>query len=300
MKTLLLIHTDMDGAACEAIARVWIPGVACKRCNYSEIDEAVKAAVAEDWDRIILSDICCSADTLEWLHQRGDLPLQDKPSRVAICDHHANNAWAEYGPDSPTADGFYRAEGCGAEALVWWLTVEQPTKTPEMERACLKLAEVVGVYDTWKIGHPLRPLSEKFNRLFGFMGYRRFVNRCLFRLTLRRAHTLEDGEVRIAEILEDREERYVKQRLAAAQAAKDEKGRPFRWVCANRHTSAVGHALAKHFDYAAIWCPEYGTVQLRSEKGAANVGRIARSRGGGGHDHAAGYPCPGVPWWAAS
>lgn len=301
LRHLLLTHTDMDGAACEAIARVWIPGITCKRCDYSEIDEAVRVAVEEDWDRIVLSDICCSEATLAWLQDKGHLRLYEPETRITICDHHANNIWARQGPGLPAEHGLYLADGCGAEALLLWLRrdgiPDGDAEDAARFEACRKFAFLVGVYDIWRIEHRLRELSERFQLLFSFLGYRLFVFRCMVKLLQGIAHELTDEEQSIVFTLEERQERYVKGRLKAAQVETDSGGRTFRWVCANRHTSAVGHALAKGYDYAAVWCPEYGTVQLRSSEGGANVGQIAKARGGGGHDHAAGYPCPGVPGW---
>jgi len=62
-----------------------------------------------------------------------------------------------------------------------------------------------------------------------------------------------------------------------------------------RLISELGHALAEGYPFAAVMheCPGGETrVSLRSREGGADVSRLARAFGGGGHTHAAGYTLP--------
>ena len=58
--------------------------------------------------------------------------------------------------------------------------------------------------------------------------------------------------------------------------------------------SEVGHKLCKGYPFAAMYydTPDGRKVSLRSDENGINVAKIAEQFGGGGHEHAAGYPIP--------
>lgn len=293
MKPILNItHNDMDGAGSAIMVQIalGLSNVATESVGYNELDDATKAAfwhlMAGEAERVIFTDIAPKRWALEWLDKHPDLA-----ARVQVFDHHANSDWAKWWQDTASKntaiEGVYNAGACGTVLAGAHLL---GANANDGDRQFWGL---VDVYDRWQIHHENRRDSERLNAYFRFVGFRRFVD--TMRVRLCDSFDWVDGLPLTAEeqaflaISEERDQEYVKARVSKAVIETDTEGRHFAWVVADRLVSAVGDELSKLADYAAVVSPEWGTISLRSLPARANVGEIARARGGGGHDHASGY-----------
>lgn len=104
---------------------------------------------------------------------------------------------------------------------------------------------------------------------------------------------LSSSEMDIVNVLAEKSERYISTRVKLSKMATDESGDRFAWTVATREGSKIGQALASldGAKYGAVWNPERNVIELRSVDDF-NVGALAKTRGGGGHDRAAGHPLP--------
>jgi len=287
---LLITHNDLDGAGCAIMIKAKYQDVEVVSVGYDKLDEATHAAlgrlgVEPDIERpgfepdlhVFFTDIAPRRWALELIEAA---PWRD---RVTILDHHANNDWAEWSKTTEIP-GVFDDGACG--------TMLCPLVPGERYR---HFCAVVDAYDRWLLDSPWRAESEQLQAFFSILGFRRFVDVVGERLKWGGWAVWPD-EAQMLTYMAERDEAYVKSRVAKAMLATDPEGRRFAWVVASRMTSQVGTALASlpGVEYGAVYVVEHSKVELRSIEGGANVGRIAKSRGGGGHDHAAGYPVSAV------
>jgi len=286
---LNITHNDMDGAGSAIMVQraLGIENVATERVGYDEIDDITKEALgrlgAGLVDRVIFTDIA----PRQWALDR--LEGSSIKAFVSIFDHHKNNDWAEHSKQT-TIPGMYDENACGT-MLACANLIGMDVNINE-----LRLARLIDVYDRWRLDKPDRPQSERLQSYFSLVGFSRFVETMRARCDMRfdwhpSGLPLTVAEIEMLDILDEKDEAYIKSRLAKAEMLTDNDGHRYAWTVASRMTSKIGSALARMegSEYGAIWNPEYGKVELRSVEGGANVGQIAKARGGGGHDRAAGY-----------
>jgi oligoribonuclease NrnB/cAMP/cGMP phosphodiesterase (DHH superfamily) len=250
---ILFVHNDLDGCGCAVVgARVGYEIII--PVHHDEIDAKVTAAV-EAGHHVTCADISPKNVPREvW-------------NKIAVLDHHQHSTFA-------TMKGVYGVEGrydpdrCGTSIFLVFSDVKLS-----------RMSAIIEAWDLWKLDSIYRKESEDWNRLFWFLGFDRFLaNR------IDSPEHLNSLERELSSILRERDERYIEERVRAAQDCG-----AYRVTTAHRCTSEIGHRLADGYEYAKVLCHENGTVSLRSI-GAFDVGALAKSRGGGGHAHAAGYP----------
>lgn len=302
MTILNLTHNDLDGAG-SAVMVLLLHGKLQTEtivCNYDDIDTKTRDALGRlrrgEVEEVIFTDIAPGRVLLQ------EIERHPEREHVTILDHHANNDWASWYRDTEIP-GVFTAEACGT--LLSWQHLHQSFPAVHEQQI---FANIVDAYDRWLLDSPLRRRSEQLQAYFSLVGFSRFVDTMHERLVedhSNQGHAYFEWEIdelpltgeecNILDALQAKDEAYIERRVRAATIETDDDGRRFAWVIASRCTSAIGGALAslEGADYGAVWVPEHRAVQLRSVPGGLNVGQLARERGGGGHDHAAGYPVHG-------
>jgi len=280
---ILLTHGDLDGAACAVVFLCLFVDeiVRVEYHDYKTIDGAVWDALNSDDEVVVwLADISPSAETLERLQT-------EAPHRVTILDHHRNSRWAEIAESCETIGGRFEDGKCGARIALETIGGQGDL----LER----FVDVVETRDLWQNASPLWPDSERLQALFVFLGMERFVERCctLYNKEHHDPGQLYGQENQIVDVLAEKSERYISSRVKLHRTATDENGDRFAWTVATREGSKIGQALASMDGarYGAVWNPERNVIELRSVDDF-NVGALAKTRGGGGHDRAAGHPLP--------
>jgi oligoribonuclease NrnB/cAMP/cGMP phosphodiesterase (DHH superfamily) len=269
----LITHTDLDGAACAIVGTIAGFGTII-HANYDDVDEKIADALDATDGPVYLADISPqNIGDAAWV-------------RLIIYDHHKNSDFPAR-VEAGTARGAFDASKCGARILAEAVGV----RSLDVAR----MLNIVEAWDLWLLKSPWREEAERWQRVFSFIGMERFLHR-------RGADApdgmgllacLDDEEERLSALLAEHDEAYIASRVRAAVAGIDAEGRSYRWVHASRCTSEIGQQISRDADYGAVIVIEYGKVELRST-GSCNVGAIARARGGGGHDRAAGYLLPSV------
>lgn len=283
-----ITHKDMDGAACAVVAHMRFKRDKLQiiSADYNDIDDILEMylPLLERSNQIWLADISPSQAFFDRVRS-GELKLP--PTKFVIIDHHANGTLAIPENRELVNRTYFDTSMCGALLFYTDLVdVEDDLKAPLEE-----FLAIVDSWDRWLLDSPHRSHAEYMQRAFTFFGFNDFVSKRLHDpvKTLHRFTTLEEG---VVYRLGSKEEKYIEGRMKAAQEGTDSDGRTFYWVHAGHATSNVGNALAEleGAEYGAVVNVEYNKIELRSVPGGADVGAIAKSRGGGGHLHASGYP----------
>jgi len=291
--TAFVTHKDLDGAACAVIAhRVWYSDGALEVFyeDHHGIDDLVldliKKAEAGEYRQIVVADISpVHSSTLTEC-----IGFQNRGGKILILDHHANSTFAQN-------EGFYELGNlgkgiCGARMMFdHYRDVLQNHGELYPLQVLVQIAET---RDLWRKTDAHWPASLRLNKLFLFLGMERFVARCLTDLAEEKEPSLLTMEEEtLLEVLEEKDAKYIRKRVAASEREEDDAGHIFRWVICSRLTSEIGNTIMEEHpdaDYALMYMPEYSKVEMRSREGGFDVGKLAKTRGGGGHQPASGYP----------
>jgi len=280
VSTVLITHTDLDGAVCAVLFKAVTPEVfpegKVHYCNYDDVDETVRRVVEEEKpDNLLLTDISVRPETAEWLDGQKQLG-------VKLLDHHKTAAplriyqWAVVDESS-----------CGAK--LFWDFLRQGL-TDEYPRLVLEPYEnLVDLTDDWDRWLHQRPESRRLNALFHALGRDRFVARFLSDQWV----DFTEGEALILELEEERKKRYVEKALRRVYRLDHACGHKEGVVCAEQYFSDLGAAILTtwpELDYVSILDFARQEVSLRSRPGGIDVGEVARKFSGGGHPGAAGHP----------
>lgn len=266
----LITHNDLDGAGCAVIARLHDPVVEVAHCGYDTVDAATVDALNSGDDNVILADIAPTENF-----------QADLWPRIRVFDHHKNNHFGrEWLAGRRLCDGAFDVDKCGTRLLAGYLL-----RTEWYRMEVQAFMDAVEAWDLWKLEHPARAAGADLAALLAFEGMARFV------MTRAKKLCPTAAENWLLPILRERDEGYIRSRMATARVVADDDGHKHGVVVASRCTSELGSACAAlpGADYGMVLNHERGTVELRSV-GDFNVGALARLHGGGGHDRAAGYP----------
>ena len=274
MKIAHITHSDLDGFGCSVLVGMVHPQRKTFFCGYNDIDRTVEKCM-EDYDEIILTDIVPGKKVLTEL-------LLFKGAKVTIIDHHKRSALKALENLWEHATVVYDDSMSGT-ALVFqhWFPsfLELKGKYPHLPEWVM----AVNARDLWlREDADLWLVGDGLDRLRAFFGRKYFLNR-------EPTPLLTSEESLVVANLVRQERGYIRAKMHRATLGVDENGDTFAWVIASRHTSQLGHQLANEAgaNYGAVYLPEFGKVELRSN--GFDVGALALQRGGGGHERASGY-----------
>lgn len=288
----LLVHKDLDGAACAVLAHyAWHPSTFhVLPVDYSNVDETLlmhwhKMHRDGRGDAVWCVDISPSQKVFDAILSG---QLQNLAASLTIIDHHKHGPLADPQNRMAVPRGIYDEDACGCKLMIKALRLQTP---PEVEIKLRKFIEIVDAWDRWLLDSKLRPQSEDLQRIYEFYGFTTFVSSRVGHADT--VDELSEFEQKLCVHLDANEARYAKFRAGKTVVAVDEQERTFGWTVANAQGSAVAKRMFDHHkkvQYAAIIDLEHNKVELRSRPySKVDVGVIAKARGGGGHADAAGY-----------
>jgi uncharacterized protein len=261
-ETLLLTHTDLDGAGCAVLFAGARPGLGrFELVDNGDIDARVLAAL-ESERAILVADHGVSAETAA----RVDAYVE-AGGHLTLLDHHRSSrhllahAWA-------TVD-----EGRSATGLLFD-HLGRPAPFAEFAR-------LVEDHDMWRHADER---SARLASLLGLLGHDRFHAR----FSADPAIEFREGELLLLEQEEGRREAYLAKKAEQAWVVEGAGG---RWaICyAEQYQSDLAERLMNQLGVAAtaIVNPAKRTVSLRGQ--GIDVSAIAERFGGGGHARAAAF-----------
>jgi oligoribonuclease NrnB/cAMP/cGMP phosphodiesterase (DHH superfamily) len=241
--------------------------------NYDSIDDRfAKLALnpeetQEAYDGIVVADISLgNPDFFKQAH--ANFP----PGYLQCFDHHNDREYLN------ELDGcVHDADRCGGLITAEELGCSEPMQD---------FAAAVDLYDRWQDEVPEFEFAQNLNRLHGFVGQKAFIDRGP-------ETAFSDPEWFAVQCIIDQEKRDAARLLKNCVKGADADNNRFIFV--TNCPPIVAHHIyetATDFDYVMSWDPLGKTMSLYSAEDKANVADIAKSFGGGGHDHAAGFPVP--------
>lgn len=286
---ILVTHIDLDGAGCEIVARFFYPELALKNIyhlDYDTVDKEVRKLPNLSEETLIFADLGMPKETADFLNTHC-------AGRVELFDHHktAMEELREY----PWAH--FDLSSSGTKFLFDTLCQRMPEK--EIPEALRDFVFYVNDYDLWL--HQ-SPVSRQVNDMMNLLGMNLFV-----RLVMER---IADGQPLIDKT--DRlylegtvyyKKKYFQDRVRDAVADGNR-----LVLVASRYISELSQYVRdvspvpeewKNVEYIDVVNLDNHTHSLRSYKEGFDVSLIAKSKGGGGHPQASGYPIvyPDKAWF---
>ena len=261
-ETLLLTHTDLDGAGCAVLFRGARPGQGrAELVDNGEVDARVLAALDGE-AAVLVTDHGLAAATAD----RVDAYIA-AGGHFTLLDHHRSSRHLE-GRAWATID-----EGRSATGLLF-----EHLGRPA---AFAEFAGLVEDHDLWRHSDPR---SARLASLLGLLGHERFLSR----FAADPAVGFREGELLLLDHEDERREGYLAKKSGQAWLVE---AAGARWaVCyAEQYQSDLAERLmADHgVEATAIVNPARRTVSLRGR--GVDVSALAQRQGGGGHARAAAF-----------
>jgi uncharacterized protein len=266
VETLLLTHTDLDGAGCAVVFTGARPGLGrAELVDNGEIDARVLAAL-ETEAAVLVTDHGVAEPTAgridEYIAAGGHFTL---------LDHHRSTRHLESRP---------------------WATVDESRSATGLlfDHLCrpapfAKFARLVEDHDLWRHQDER---SARLASLLGLLGHERFITR----FSADPSIDFGEGELLLLEHEEGRRESYLAKKVEQAWVVEVEGS---RWaLCyAEQYQSDLAERLMTGLgvDATAIVNPARRTVSLRGR--GLDVSALAERLGGGGHARAAAFSFAG-------
>lgn len=269
-ETLLITHTDLDGAGCAIIARMAMPLVDIKYCNNpNEVTELLNKIGKAAYDDIIVADISFNPD---------EIP-HEILNKITIYDHH---------PTAVNCSNYGTVDTTGKESGTSLLLKDYPVENAKV------LVDTIRKYDTWIWNEEGNKLPYYLNTLFQLYGMKKFV-----RVFCKKLETTALNEMNIFtveeaflvaeyELFKEREMNNATKNVHLIETA-DYK---FALIFGNYDFSNMAIILKKQYpdvDFVMQINPNTGAVSVRTDKTYIDLGTLMKNKfSGGGHRMAAG------------
>lgn len=289
----LFTHTDLDGIGCEIVARLLAKDVLdIEYCENSEVDGKISKFIRSDFTdkyrSIWITDLRIADTTAKLLNDRRyDIG-------IAFVDHHASSQYMNYEWAIVELANNAGAKQCGTSLLFREMIRECSLVDERIFKNLSKFAELVRLWDTWewKTNEENGSSAEKLNDLFVMLGADKFVDSMLNSISECESFpAYTSSERHLIDYRNSLRSDYISNKCEKAIKIDTKWGR-VAIVFAEQFVSQLGNTLCennKDIQFAAIICPDYNTVSLRSVGRGADVSKIAEYFGGGGHRNAAGF-----------
>lgn len=298
----LITHTDLDGLACEVIARKFLePNLTVFNTEAGEkqvdkvfLDQTMPAikeyrALYPNNNTILFFTDCCPSDSLIRALATNKETRGNK-FQPFILDHHATSVercnkynWA-----------INDQTQCGALLFYYHLVVTDIIKPSNAENKLIQYyLHSVDAYDRWQLDSPYRETGELLNKLFHATSYEYMIKRGI-------SSTLDETEQFILQLEEERRKKAVKRMIEMAKVYKDLDSFKYVFTLELYKSSDIASDILDAFpevDYMRSYNPWNNTISLRMRKsnGRLDMGKLAGRYNGGGHKMAAGYPLIAIP-----
>ena len=220
MRTYLITHDDLDGAACEVLVReaLGYKDFEAYHTDYKKINKVlhdVLLKVESDPDsRLVITDICPEGDrTVSLIDRLDTLSLAKRD--VMMFDHHKSSAVLD-GRDWVV----HSRVDCATKLVFEYYAHFAPTGVYK------DFVDAVDSYDRWQLKSDTRARGEDLNRLYCFSGHEDFVES--FTRTIETDKEIPD----LIEDLRSKENRDVSQAVEESEdynkvLRKDSQGRVY-------------------------------------------------------------------------
>lgn len=288
---LLITHNDLDGVMCAILHKFAFGGsAAVEYVNYDEIDNLLTRLTKSYPEEaqvkpniLFVTDISPTEANREAIGKLLDEANTARRVRIRLFDHHKSSLplkrydWVSH-----------RMDVCGAQIYYDWL----------VENGYLGrndgLGNLVHMTDLWDrrvAGDPLFPKAQELNSLRYFFGIDPFVSRCLATLPNDVLHEHKDVIVALRQKERDTITAIIQKGVAGVT---DYQGKQVALFVSTSGASVsdICDEVLKAYpeaDYAAAILPGSNTVSMRSRADGLDIEPVAKTFGGGGHPHAAGF-----------
>lgn len=280
----LFSHTDLDGVGCAILAKLAFgDNVNVTYCGYNNINQAVLEHMrSRPKDEIHITDISVNESVAK--------QIDSSCRKYYLFDHHETamglNKYRWCTVQINNEDGLMTS---GTEMYYKWLVENgKLIKSMTLDR----FVEVVRDYDTWRwstMGDS-GLVSKDVNDLFYLYDRDEFIDwaireiqDCEFPYFYTEDVALLDANQRaIDEYIDEKERQMFVKTINGMQCGV---------IFADKYFNDLGHAICKlhpEIDCIAMIDIGRGSVSYRAEKDGIDVGALAKSFGGGGHQKAAG------------
>lgn len=291
----LFSHEDLDGVGCGIVARAYFgANVDIDYCNHAMVNSLVEemcvTGTFKDYEKIYITDISVNEEIAELIEET----CKD---RVLLLDHHVSAMWLNnYNWAKVRIEHQNGQKACGSSLFFSYLSLTHDNPMPEKVWDTLKMfVERVRMFDTWDwVEH--NDLNAKaladLQRITDKQAFEKSMIEKIFRVnsiefSYEENLLLKNEQERIIRYLQG----YTDDKVYRINYLNSKVGVVF----AEQNTSELGNYLVKNyeneFDFIVLVNLSQKTFSyVRGNKGAMNLGEVAKLRGGGGHEKAAGSP----------
>ena len=300
-KVMLFRHSDLDGVGTEIVARLFFNNVYAKQCEYSNVNDIIKAFIEGGeyihYDHIIVADISFNEEVAELINNNENLR-----NKFMLVDHHKTAEWLNKYPFSIVEVERNGVTASGTSSLYEILyNYDIPFVIKHANINAIDcFVEKVRRYDTWEWTKVYSDQEAKMlNDLFFKVGASEFIKDCLNKLNLPTKRFKEgawddlfyQSERYMLAISERETKRYIDKKIKSAKYGKYN-DMVYAYVIAENHISELGNQMCERLDieFALILDLSRNKVSLRSKSAdICDVSVIAKSLNGGGHACASGF-----------
>jgi len=240
MKTLLVSHGDLDGISPAIIAQYYkIPIDTYWFKDYDFLEDPNFNQSMLVYDRIYITDLSIQDETYKI--------LEENNKEFYVFDHHEQTRNFE-----TKKNVFFNLEKSGTEIFF-----EELTGKKRISSIAREFVTLVGIYDLWKLEHPLREKAEKLNKLTyellnyrvnGYGRYQNFIERQLIKLQTNKTFEFTPFELSKIHNAEIKEKNAVISADKILQLRKDSHGKGFGITKSNRKISYLCSKLLEKYE----------------------------------------------------
>lgn len=310
---ILFSHNDLDGIACNVVAKFFFNNVKIVNCNYGDIDDAI---YRELWNsknnNVMISDICYS-------QKREDITkILANQKLVVIADHHPGSVWTK----NVFRKTNVRASGDKCAAVLLYEILEYIYENPKTQvvnsdkirldyyfdklkydnNRLYDFLECVNDWDVWNWikkckRHPFSSQSLYMNNAVYLFGADKFT-KSVFNYVIWETNNIFSAEDK-KKLLDfnNNQEQEIDGYLKAKKLAKYHSETYGDLICyiipmKNQYQSLTSYILNESLkenktDFTVLYFLENGS--LRNPKDGIDLNVLAKEMGGGGHSYAAGF-----------
>ena len=310
---ILFSHNDLDGIACNVVAKYFFDNIKIFNCNYNEIDDVIYRELYNNKNNnVIISDISYSKN-------RKDITKLLKSQRsVIIADHHPGSLWIKH--IFKTANVRESGDKCGAVLLYEILEyIYETSNSFDTNPDKVKLdyyfdklkfdnnrlynfLDYVNDWDIWtwinkNKKHPFSSKSLLLNNAIYLFGTDNFSD-SIYNYIIGNTNKMFSNEElnKLFEFNSNQEKEingYLNNKMLAKYYS-DNYGELICYIIPmkNQYQSLTSYLLNESLknnttDFTVLYFLENGS--LRNPKPGIDLNIIAKELGGGGHAYAAGF-----------
>lgn len=283
----LFTHTDLDGTACNILARLYFPHVSVTYVNYNNVNQQVEQYLSnkDHYESCYITDISIGIDLAEKIDH---IPNHN----IQLFDHHETAASLNQYNWCHIKCQINNTLTCGTELFAKYLSSKELYQKNIQTTALNAFIQLVCDWDTyaWK-NKPNGELAHQLNMFFQVYGQKIFTNWCLKKLKRQKFPKFNDIEHAILNTEKHRMEQYLKVKEKTMSIHKT-KHYTIGIVFAEEYISEIGDQLnIKHpeLDFIMLINLASNVISFRTIHNSPHLGKdVASLFNGGGHQKAAG------------